>query len=321
MNNNIINTKINPKCTKCHCHFVSEIKSSGLSYKTCNRCRGDSKNKNNQNKCEHNKRRSVCKLCGGSQICEHDKIRSTCKFCGGGSICEHDKRRSRCKLCCGGSICEHNKQRSQCKLCGGGSICEHNKHRNKCKLCGGSQICEHDRIRSTCKLCGGSQICEHDKIRSTCKLCGGGSICEHDKQKSSCKLCNFKLYLVHLQRKQIKRCFNNSNLNKNKHSIEYLGCTIEELIDMFNAKMLYFNDYLASGDTMTWDNIHVDHIKPVSVFNLDNEDEFLDCCHYSNLQPLLTKDNFEKHNKWTEENEKYWLEHIQGKDYNEIYLT
>ena len=45
MNNNIINTKINPKCTKCHCYFVSEIKSNGLSYKTCNRCRGDSKNK------------------------------------------------------------------------------------------------------------------------------------------------------------------------------------------------------------------------------------------------------------------------------------
>ena len=49
-----------------------------------------------------------------------------------------------------------------------------------------------------------------------------------------------KLYLVNLQRGQIKRCFNNSNLTKSKHSIEYLDCTIQELIDMFNTKIKYF---------------------------------------------------------------------------------
>ena len=38
---------------------------------------------------------------------------------------------------------------------------------------------------------------------------------------------------------------------------------------------------------MTFDNIHIDHIKPVSKFDLDHEEEFIDCCNYTNLQPLL----------------------------------
>ena len=31
--------------------------------------------------------------------------------------CEHNKRKSRCKECGGSSICEHNRRRSQCKEC------------------------------------------------------------------------------------------------------------------------------------------------------------------------------------------------------------
>ena len=88
---------------------------------------------------------------------------------------------------------------------------------------------------------------------------------------------------------------------------------------MFEKKMKYLNDYLTSNETMNWSNTHIDHIKPVSKFYLDDEDEFLDCCHYSNLQPLLTVDNLTKSNKWSDENEKYWNENIKGKDYKEIY--
>jgi hypothetical protein len=78
---------------------------------------------------------------------------------------------------------------------------------------------------------------------------------------------------------------------------------------------------MATDTVMTWDNIHIDHIKPVSVFNLDNEDEFLDCCHYTNLQPLLVKDNLKKNNKWSDTNNQYWLDNIKGNDnYIEIYM-
>ena len=70
---------------------------------------------------------------------------------------------------------------------------------------------------------------------------------------------------------------------------------------------------------MSWDNIHIDHIKPVSSFNLDDEEEFLDCCHYTNMQPLLAKDNLSKNDKWSFECDEYWHENIKGKEYIPIY--
>ena len=76
-------------------------------------------------KCEHGRRRSVCKDCGGGSICEHGRTRSVCKDCGGGSICDHGRIRSLCKDCGGSGICEHGRQRSQCNDCGGSGTCEH----------------------------------------------------------------------------------------------------------------------------------------------------------------------------------------------------
>jgi hypothetical protein len=129
---------------------------------------------------------------------------------------------------------------------------------------------------------------------------------------------NLPLYLVKIQRRQIKRCFNNSTLDKSKHSIEYMGCDIEIFINHIKKKMEIFNE--KNEIKMTFDNIHLDHIKPISRFNLDDEEEFLDCCHYSNFQPLLVKDNLEKHNKWTDDNNKFWIENIKGKEYYEMYI-
>ena len=56
--------------------------------------------------------------------------------------CEHNKRKSRCVLCGGSEICPHQKQKSRCKLCKGSSFCIHNKTKSHCKSCGGSEICK-----------------------------------------------------------------------------------------------------------------------------------------------------------------------------------
>jgi 5-methylcytosine-specific restriction endonuclease McrA len=76
---------------------------------------------------------------------------------------------------------------------------------------------------------------------------------------------------------------------------------------------------------MDFTNIHIDHIKPISRFNFTDEgdgaEELLDCCNYTNLQPLLMIDNLSKNNKWTDENELYWNENIKGNsEYNKVYL-
>ena len=74
---------INSKCSNCKCYFIPTIKSSGLSFKTCDKCRTKDKE---TRRCEHDKRKSVCKECGGGSICEHNKIKSRCKACGGSQI-------------------------------------------------------------------------------------------------------------------------------------------------------------------------------------------------------------------------------------------
>jgi len=172
-----------------------------------------------------------------------------------------------------------------------------------------------------CKLCGGSQICFHNNYKSLCKECKGSQLCIHNKRKNNCCLCNFHLYLVNTQRKQINRCFKLSSITKNKHSIEYLGCNIDEFIKFFENKINYYNEFIATDILMTFDNIHIDHIKPVSKFNLNNTDEFYDCCHYTNLQPLLPIENLKKSNKWNKKKEKYWNDNIKGnKNYYEIFI-
>ena len=214
--------------------------------------------------------------------------------------------------------CPHDKIKSQCRDCGGGSICPHDKRKSTCRDCAGGSICPHDKIKSECRDCGGGSICPHDKIKSRCRDCGGGSICPHDKRKSECKECNLQLYLVNLQRGALKRCLKLSNLTKTKPSIEYLGCSAEYFIEYFKKKMDNFNQF--SEIEMTWDNIHIDHIKPVSSFNLDDEEEFLSCCNYSNMQPLLSEVNLNKSCKWNDEDDVFWNKNIKDKEYYDIYL-
>lgn len=52
---------------------------------------------------------------------------------------------------------------------------------------------------------------------------------------------------------------------------------------------------------MTWDNWgdwHIDHIKPLTAFNLNDNEELEKACHYSNLQPLWARDNLRKSDQW-----------------------
>jgi hypothetical protein len=109
--------------------------------------------------------------------------------------------------------------------------------------------------------------------------------------------------LVNLQRVQLRRLLNATDVvKKTMPSIEYLGCPTEHFIE-------YIEKQFKEG--MNWGNIHLDHIKPVSKFNLDNEDEFLQCCNYKNFQPLFAKDNFEKNNKFTKEDEEEWIKRME----------
>ncbi len=79
--------------------------------------------------------------------------------------------------------------------------------------------------------------------------------------------------------------------NKNKHTVEYLGCNIQE----------YLNWLLKNNSGYTLDNRgcewHIDHVIPLSRFNLENEDEQLIAFNWRNTMPLSCKENLSKNNK------------------------
>jgi hypothetical protein len=142
--------------------------------------------------------------------------------------------------------------------------------------------------------------------------------CEHDKEQGRCKICDKYLYLINLQRVHIYNCLKNSNLEKTKPSISYLDCSAEYFVEYFEKKMNLWNEY--HDVKMNWDNIHTDHIKPINAFDLDDEEEFLKCCHYTNMQPLLSSDNLYKSCKWTDEDDMHWNNNIIYKEYFDAYI-
>jgi hypothetical protein len=74
--------------------------------------------------------------------------------------------------------------------------------------------------------------------------------------------------------------------------MEYLGCPLE-----------YFKKYIESqfSDGMNWDNHgtiwDIDHVKPCSSYNLQNEDEIKACYSWKNMRPLSKEENNKKSNR------------------------
>lgn len=78
--------------------------------------------------------------------------------------------------------------------------------------------------------------------------------------------------------------------NKKGSAVSDLGCSIDEL-KAHLEKQFY--------DGMTWENYgrngwHIDHITSLALFDLTNREQFLTACHYTNLQPLWSKENLRK---------------------------
>ena len=83
------------------------------------------------------------------------------------------------------------------------------------------------------------------------------------------------------------------NTKKNRHTMELLGCSIEEL-------KIHLEMRFTKG--MSWDNYgfygwHIDHIIPCASFDLTDPEQQKKCFHYTNLQPLWAEDNYKKRDK------------------------
>jgi hypothetical protein len=84
------------------------------------------------------------------------------------------------------------------------------------------------------------------------------------------------------------------NRQKVGSAVDDLGCTIPELMTDLEKQF---------KPGMSWENWnrhgwHIDHIRPLASFDLTDREQFLQACHYTNLQPLWAEENLTKGNRY-----------------------
>ena len=94
-------------------------------------------------------------------------------------------------------------------------------------------------------------------------------------------------------RTRISAVLSRSGSSKNCRTMDLVGCTASELRAHIEGKFL---------PGMTWSNKghdgwHIDHIVPLSRFDLTDHEQQAAAFHYTNLQPLWAEDNLRKSDK------------------------
>jgi hypothetical protein len=238
-----------------------------------------------------------CSRCGiKKERCEFIKNRNICKAC-------DNKRRkeiyelSKCKpvidKCCikcniTKSLSEFNPCRNLCKDCN--NIKRREKYKNneehRLKLIQMAiqfkqkKILERQKIKEEtigkdnklCRLC--QQIKPMDKFRNN---------------RLKCKDCLRDIPLDKLKRNIRSRIWS-ALKNKENHMIYYLGC---EINSYFEWLLTYNENYTIENRGKEW---HIDHVIPLSRFDLDDKDEQLLAFNWRNTMPLSVKENLSKNN-------------------------
>jgi len=137
---------------------------------------------------------------------------------------------------------------------------------------------EQNKIGLENKQCKYCNVIKHkDRFRHNRLKCRD---CERDEPTEK-----FKRYI----RTRIYNCLRNKN--KSMHSVEYLGCSS---IEYFKWIFNYNNNYTLENHGKEW---HIDHVIPISKFDLNIQEEQLSAFNWRNTMPLSSKENLSKNNK------------------------
>lgn len=92
-------------------------------------------------------------------------------------------------------------------------------------------------------------------------------------------------------RSRVLVALSRQNARRSNRTLKLVGCTVSELMAHLEARFL---------PGMSWRNKsawHIDHIVPVSRFDLRDPEQQAAAFHYTNLQPLWAEDNLRKSDK------------------------
>lgn len=93
-------------------------------------------------------------------------------------------------------------------------------------------------------------------------------------------------------RRLIAVSLKHKGFSKKTKTYKYLGCSHDEL--MIHLKNTFVSNY--NREPLETDKIHIDHIKPCS--SAETEEELAKLQHFTNLQWLLAVDNFKKSDRY-----------------------
>ena len=96
--------------------------------------------------------------------------------------------------------------------------------------------------------------------------------------------------LVKLQRNRMTHALRRARAGKQgSKSLELLGCTGEFLYNHLKQQL---------PDGANWSDYHVDHIRPIASFDLNDPQQMQECFNWRNLQLLTASENMAKGSKW-----------------------
>ncbi len=250
------------------------------------------------------KNRNICKECNNKkrklqnnqkkELLENSTETKCCVLC---NECKLLKlfivNTNYCKVC-------YNKISSQKKELKKQQIIENNITEKECKTC--------NVVQSIDKFRPGENICYECNKKKTYEWRENNKeqfldICKKYRNNENVKITrNIKLKEKYhtdenykkasLLRNVVRNIINGVTKKPSKKSLNMIGCSQEQF-----KQWVEFNFV----DDMTWDNYgthwNLDHVTPVSSFDLTKEEDVLVCFQWSNTVPEIAKKNYEKFNK------------------------
>lgn len=143
---------------------------------------------------------------------------------------------------------------------------------------------------------------------------------DFDFQVNTCKDCQRKRHSKYMRtRKQTEPLFKFianyrtrvykifSKIDKNIHTKELLGEDLDFIKKWF--EFCFTEDMTFDNQGSVW---HVDHVIPISKFDVKNEDDVIDCFNWKNISPLSRLENITKKDNIIISQVKYHIEKLKS---------